>query len=112
MAEFANAAVVTQLMMHTLSFLSVISLKMTEIYCLTLTLKLSKSNSTFNPYLLTGFSDFFLCKFTANCMKQIDDSYLLKVDLTEAWEPAQCDSYLSAKGSEKFQGMKNCPLGF
>ncbi len=39
--EFANVVVVTQLMMHAISFLSVISLRMTEIYFSTLTLKLS-----------------------------------------------------------------------
>ena len=32
---------------------------------------------------LADFSDFGLRKICCNCMKQIDDSYLLKVDLTE-----------------------------
>ena len=40
-------------------------------------------HSAFNPHLLADFSDHHLCKFVANCMKHIDNSYILKVDLTE-----------------------------
>ncbi len=40
-------------------------------------------NSVLNPHILADFSDSHLCKFVANCMKQIDNSYLLKVDLSE-----------------------------
>ncbi len=80
--EFANVVVVTQLMMHAISFLGVISLRMTEIYFSTLTLKLStlillKTLINQQIFLLSS------CKIVSNCMKHIDNSYLLKVDLIE-----------------------------
>ncbi len=40
-------------------------------------------NSALNPHLLADFSDFHLCKIVADCMKQIDNSYFFKVDLSE-----------------------------
>ncbi len=56
--------------------LSVISFKTTEIHFSYP--QAFNSISVSNPHILSDFSDFHLCKFVANCIKQIDNSYLLK----------------------------------
>jgi hypothetical protein len=91
-------------MMHAISFLYAISLKMMEIHS-TRSPRVVwnapfwvENCSALNPHLLADFSDYHLCKLVANCMKHIDNTYLLKVDLTErlpSLEPTGYSAYAS-----------------